>query len=42
MKTGTGLDGYDSTSANANTYYNLVVAVLSPATLYDLFCLQLR
>ncbi|CAE7248226.1 unnamed protein product [Symbiodinium sp. KB8] len=38
MKTGTGLDGYDSASAVANTYYNLVVAVLSPATLYDLYC----
>ncbi|CAE7647882.1 unnamed protein product [Symbiodinium sp. CCMP2456] len=38
MKTGTGLDGYDSTSAVANTYYNLVVAVLAPATLYDLYC----
>ncbi|CAE7334891.1 unnamed protein product [Symbiodinium natans] len=38
MKTGTGLDGYDSASATANSYYNLVVAVLSPATLYDLFC----
>ena len=32
------LEAADGIAQKANTYYNLVVAVLSPATLYDLYC----
>ncbi|CAK9017471.1 unnamed protein product [Durusdinium trenchii] len=38
MKSGTGLVGHDYASVTANSDVNLVVGILTPATLYDVFC----